>query len=321
MKKLILLFTCIIIVNVLSGQERYFDERYISTMSFLNPVLVNPGATGFEREHHVLLNYRNEWASFPGSAKSIILSYDGPIADRLNVGAMLITDSNGALETTKFQGSLAYTLDTPTNILGFGLSTEFIQHGLSGDVLNSSGPPVDITDMTLLDRLDGTNFFDVSFGVQGLYNGVLSYGLSLPSLVSSRIDDNPSTTEREIGYIFNVGYKFDQLDSDFSLEPSLWVKKLMNVPFHADINILGRFLDDRLRGGLSYRVGADEKLGFLIGFGVNTLNFTYAYNASRHEFQQYNNGSHELSVRFDIGKVAKNVGMEGDMIDDKMMEN
>lgn len=320
MKKLILLVTCIIIVNVLSGQERYFDERYISTMSFLNPVLVNPGATGFEKEHHVLLNYRNEWASFPGSAKSIILSYDGPIADRLGFGAMLISDTNGSLETTKFQGSIAYTLDTPTNVLGFGLSAEFIQHGLSGDVLG--GTIIDITDPKIFDRIDGTNFFDVSFGIQGMYNGLLSYGLSLPSLVSSRIDDTPSTAEREIGFIFNVGYKFDQLDSGISLEPSLWVKKLMNVPFHADINILGRFLDDRLRGGLNYRVGADEKLGFLIGFGVNTLNFTYAYNASRHEYQQYNNGSHELSVRFDIGKVMKNGStLADDVMDDKMMEN
>jgi len=320
MKKLILLVTCIIIVNVLSGQERYFDERYISSMSFLNPVLVNPGATGFDKEHHVLLNYRNEWASFPGSAKSIILSYDGPIADRLGFGGMLISDSNGSLETTKLQGSLAYTLDTPSNVLGFGLSAEFIQHGLSGDVIG--GPIIDITDPKVLDRIDGTNFFDVSFGVQGIYNGLLSYGLSLPSLVSSRIDDNPSTADREIGFIFNVGYKFDKLDSGISLEPSLWVKKLMNVPFHADINILGRFLDDRLRGGLNYRVGADEKLGFLIGFGVNTLNFTYAYNASRHEYQQYSNGSHELSVRFDIGKVMKNDGtVVDDVMDDKMMQN
>ena len=320
MKKLILLFACIIIVNVLSGQERYFDERYISTMSFLNPVLVNPGATGYEGEHHILLNYRNEWASFPGSAKSVILSYDGPVADRLGVGALFLSDSNGSLNTTKFQGSLAYTLDTPTNVLGFGLSGEFIQHGLDGDALIN--PIIDISDPNVLSRLDGANFFDVSFGVQGMYDGVLSYGLAFPSLVSSRIsDDTANTDDREIGYIFNVGYSFDQLDSGFKLEPSIWLKKLMNVPFHADVNLLGRFLEDKLRGGLSYRVGADEKLGFLIGFGVNTLNFTYAYNASRHEFQQYNNGSHELSVRFDIGKAMKD-GITGeDVIDDKMMEN
>jgi type IX secretion system PorP/SprF family membrane protein len=320
MKKLILFITCIIIANVLSGQERYFDERYISTMSFLNPVLVNPGATGYEGEHHILLNYRNEWASFPGSAKSVILSYDGPIAEGLGVGALFLSDSNGSLNTTKFQGSIAYTLDTPTNVLGFGLAAEFIQHGLNADAL--SGPIIDRNDPTVNNRLDGANFFDVSFGVQGMYNGVLSYGLSLPSLVSSQINDNSGTIDdHEIGYIFNVGYKFDQLDSGISLEPSLWVKKLNNVPFHADINLLGRFLEDKLRGGLSYRVGADEKLGFLIGFSVNTLNFTYAYNASRHDFQQYNNGSHELSVRFDIGKVMKNGFGEDDLMEDKMMEN
>jgi len=319
MKKLILIIAGLIMVNVLSAQERYFDERYISTMSFLNPVLVNPGATGIKKEHHILLNYRNEWASFPGTAKSFILSYDGPVADRLGFGAIFINDSNGSLETTKFQGSLSYTIDTPTNVVGFGLSAEFIQHGLSGDALNN--PLIDITDAVVLDRIEGSNFFDVSFGVQGIYNDVLTYGLSLPSLVSSRIDDSVNTIDdREIGYIFNVGYKFNELDPNITLEPSLWIKKLMNVPFHADVNVLARFLEDKLRGGVTYRVGADEKLGFLIGFGVNTLNFTYAYNASRHDFQQYNNGSHELSVRFDIGKMI-NDKKEAKLLESQTLNN
>jgi len=319
MKKLVIFIVFIFIVINLSGQERYFDERYISSLSFLNPVVVNPGATGFDREHHILLNYRNKWASFPGSPKSIVLSYDGPIADRLGFGAMLVTDSNGDLKTTKVQGSLAYTLDTPTNKLGFGLAAEFIQHGLSGDALNN--PLINPTDPKVLDRLDGTNFFDVSFGVEGIYNGRLTYGLALPSLVSSRIDDDVSTVDREIGYLLHAGYIFDELEAGIILEPSLYVKKLMNVPFHADINVLARFLEDRLRGGITYTVGADEKLGFLIGFGMNTLNFTYAYNASRHEFQQYNNGSHELSIRIDIGQ-SKSSSIEKDMMmDDDMMNN
>jgi len=80
-----------------------------NTLAFLNPVIVNPGATGYDNDHHVLLNYRNKWASFPNSPKSIILSYDGPVADRLGFGALLTTDSNGSLETSKFQGSLSYT--------------------------------------------------------------------------------------------------------------------------------------------------------------------------------------------------------------------
>jgi len=321
MKKLFVFIILVLGVNAVNAQ-RYFDERYISSLAFLNPVIVNPGATGFDDDHHVLLNYKNKWASFPGTPKSLILSYDGPIADRLGFGALLVTDSNGALETSKFQGSVSYRIDAPTNKIGFGLSAEFIQHGLSNDVFTSTLVSTD--DMLILQRLEGANYFDVSFGVQGLYNQKLSYGLAFPSLVSSRIEDNGESEDREIGYLFNVGYKFDGLDSGLVLEPSLFVKNLMNVPFHADINLLGRFLEDRLLGGITYTVGGDDKLGFLIGVGVNAFNFTYAYNASRNEFQSYNNGSHELSLRFDISANNRRNAtddMEEGMIDETIIKS
>ncbi len=322
MKHLSAIILVLFLFSNLNAQERYFDERYISAQSFLNPVIINPGATGANKEHSLLLNYRNNWASFPGTPKSLILSYDGRVADRLGFGALLNTDSNGGLETTKFQGSLSYTIDAPVNRVGVGISAEYIQHGLDGEVLNN--PIVNPDDGTIRSRLDGTNFFDVSVGLYGLYDSKLKYGVALPSLLSSRIDDGESSVEKEIGYIFHLGYMFTDLSKDLVLEPSLFVKKVMFVPFHADINLLGRFLDDKLRGGITYTVGADEKIGFLIGFGVNTLNFNYSYSASRNPFQTYNNGAHELSVRIDIGGSNRtaNKAVDGEnVMEEKMIKN
>ncbi len=313
MKNLILLVLCLIgFISLEAQNERYFDERYISSMSFLNPVLVNPGATGHNFNHTVFMTYKNNWAAFENTPKSFIASYDGPIADRLGLGAMILTDRSGDLQTTKFQGSVSYTIDTPTNKIGFGLSAEYIQHGLSSEVF--SDPLLDPNDILINNRIAGSNFFDVSFGIYGVFNGKLTYGLALPSLVSSRIDDGDDSTDREIGYLFNLGYRIDDLDSDLVLEPSVFVKKLMNVPFHADVNVLARFLDDKLRGGVTYTVGADEKLGFIIGASVNSMNFNYSYSGSRQEFQTYNNGAHEISVSFNIDSKAKR-GMSENSLD------
>lgn len=298
------------VVGVNAQNERYFDERYISGFSFLNPVIVNPGATGNDFNHHVFLSYKNTWATFDNSPKTYMVSYDGPVADRLGIGAIVLSDTNGDLQTTKFQGSVSYTIDTPTNRIGFGLSAEYIQHGLSSDVFTD--PLLQPNDGLVNNRIAGTNFFDVSFGFFGVYNNKLTYGVALPSLVSSRIDDSESDADREIGYLFNLGYKIDDLDSDLVIEPSVLVKKLMNVPFHADVNVLARFLDDRFRGGVTYRVGADETLGFVMGFNVNSMNFNYMYNASRSDFQTFNNGSHEFSIRFDLSASSKK-----EMMDDK----
>ncbi|NNE27375.1 MAG: PorP/SprF family type IX secretion system membrane protein [Saprospiraceae bacterium] len=305
MRHIFCAFLAFLFVGSLTAQERYFDERYISSLSFLNPVLVNPGATAKDGEHRLLLNYKNTWSSFEGSPQSVILSYDGPVADRLGFGAQLISDSNGDLRMTKAQGQVSYTIDAPVNVIGFGIGAEYINHSLSADALNNT--IIDRDDPIVNDRLAGASFFDVSFGIYGVYDGKLSYGISFPSLVSTRIEDTNTESDREIGYIFNLGYIFDK--SDVVFEPSIMVKKLNQVPFHADINLLGRFLDDKLRGGITYTVGADEKIGFLVGTIIGNLNFTYAYNASRHEFQTYNNGSHELSVLFQIGKKKDDTSM------------
>lgn len=300
MKQLMLCLTMVFTTMQLIGQVRYLDERYVSTMSFLNPVLLNPGATASTGTHQMILNYKNKWATFPGSPKTFIVSYDGPVADRLGFGAMFLSDRNGSLEISKVQGSLSYTIDSPTNSFTGGISGEFIKHGLADDVLTDVY--IDPTDGIITERVTGNSFFDVSLGVHGLYDNTVKYGLSLPSLLSSRVDNNATDMfDRELGFVGYVGYMYRKEGVDAVFEPSLFVKKFQYVDMHADINLLGRFVDDKFRGGVTYTVGADNRVGFLLGVTFNSMALNYSYNASRNEFQTYNNGMHEFSLRFDIG--------------------
>ncbi len=299
----------IVVLTLLSqsikGQARYFDERYITTQAYLNPVLVNPGAIGQSGYHTILFNYRNKWATFPGAPKTYSARYDGSIGNRLGLGVMVLSDSNGALETLKGQLGLSYSLHSDNNKMGIGLATEFIGHGIDAGVLNDENLD-SAADALLLARLDGQNFFDVSVGVQGVYAEKFIYGLTLPGLISSMLDaSNGEATEQVFGYMLQLGYRFNAEAYDIVAEPSIMIKSLRYVPLHVDINLLGKFLDEKLTGGVTYTVGADERLGFLIGARVNAFNFFYSYNISRHNFQAYNNGSHELSVRFDIGRKDK----------------
>lgn len=151
-----------------------------------------------------------------------------------------------------------------------------------------------------------------------MYNNNISYGIVLPSLVSSRLDDTTSSFDKEFGYIAHVGYKWDVEGYDMKLEPSIFVKQLNYVPLHIDLNLMGKFLDDKLLGGVSYTIGADERFGFAVGTRVNSFNFIYSYNVSRNQFQAYNNGAHEFSVKIDIGRTDKK--MADDMMDEPMME-
>lgn len=303
MQRSFLIILAFIFVSLsVSGQARYFDERYITTQHFVNPVLINPGAIGNSAYHRVIGNYRSNWSTFPGAPKSYFLSYDGPVGNRLGFGALMLSDRNGDLETTKGQAGLSYTIESPTNKLGFGLTGEYIQHSLNGSVgLN----PFNEVDPEIANRIDGTQFFDVSFGIHGLYNGNISYGLVLPNLISSRLDDVDEGFENQFNYILHAGYRWDVEGYDFDIEPSVFIKQLNYVPTHIDLSVLMHFLDDKLIGGLTYTIEADERFGFTIGTRVNSLNFAYSYNVSRNDLIQYTNGAHEFSLRVDLGRSDK----------------
>jgi len=285
------------------GQSRYFDERYIYSQHNLYPSLINGGAIGSNDFQELMVSYRNTWSGFEDSPKTVVIAYNGPIGNRLGFGAQLLSDSYANLNTTKGQIGLSYTIESPTNRIGFGITTEYIQHNLTGSGLSSS--QVDVTDNLILQRLDGSQYFDASFGVFGLYNKKLVYGLSFPSLISSKISDNGSETDRTLGYILQVGYKLASPTTGITFEPMVVVKSLMNTPTHVDV--IGRFgfLDDKLTGGVAYTLGGDKRLGFLIGTTVESLRINYMYNVSGADFQTYNNGSHELSLGLRFGDTKQ----------------
>ncbi len=291
---------------LLAQGPRLIGERSIYSHHFLNPVLVNPGASGFEDHQELLVNYRNSWATFPGSPRTVTFSYNGPVGNRIGIGALLMTDKFAALETTKGQVSVAYGIESDNNKISFGLSAEYIQHRLSGS--NFDNILVDENDVQIIGRLDGSQFFDISFGAYGLYDNKIIYGLTLPTLVSSRLSDGADGSGgREFGFIANLGYRMPLDGYDVTIEPSVYIKQLMLVPFHADLNLKAQFLEERLTGGVSYTLGGDEKFGFLIGTKLQTFEFLYTYNISMRSFQNYNNGGHEFTLKFNISPVKSDV--------------
>jgi type IX secretion system PorP/SprF family membrane protein len=296
LKAVFVLFIMVSANNIAKSQARYFDERYIYTQAHLNPQLINPGAIGYEMKHNILVNYRNKWSGIDGSPSTVTLSYNGPVGNRLGVGINILNDRFGELQTTKGALGLSYTIKTDNNQVGFGISAEYIKHALAG--FGNADP----NDPLFSRALAGAEYFDASFGLYGLYMERLSYGISLPSAVSSRISEiDADAPEREIGFIMQVGYKLD-VQSDITMTPAIIMKKLANVPTHIDMNLTFGFLQDKLMGGVNYTLGADKRLGFLLGTKIEKLNFYYSYNTSSQFIQDYNNGSHELTLGINFGK-------------------
>jgi len=289
------------------------QEQAIFTQYHLQPVLINPGATGFGNDHHLLANYRSKWSAFEGAPKTFTFLYSGAVNDRIGLGAQILSDQIGPNRILNIQLNYAYKFKADLLDMGIGLST-----GIQSFNLKDIGddPFIQSGDILIAEALDGVQYFDASFGFYGTYDNTFKFGLSFPNLVRSRITDISGDIDvdaNEFGYILFLGYMHQVKDYNFSVEPSLAVKKIRYVPFQADVNLLFRFLDEQLIGGLTYSFGAGDRLGFLIGTRVNDLRLHYSYDVNFGPFQQYNNGSHEFSISYVLpGKTVQQTPPSGE---------
>jgi type IX secretion system PorP/SprF family membrane protein len=168
----------------------------------------------------------------------------------------------------------------------------------------NNDPLIDPTDELLNEAIDGYLLFDGGFGVYGEVDKKFIFGVSLPNLVKNRLTDIAGDVNipslESFSYAVLLGYRFDLKNYDFMVEPSLTIKNLRYSPFLIDATVKFSFLDEQLVGGIGYTLGDNSRAALLLGTRINDLRLLYSYDVSLGDFQQYNNGSHELTLVYRI---------------------
>ncbi len=295
----------------LSTLAAFAQEQAIYSQYNAFPVLINPGYTGFENQHQFIANYRSTWTSFPEKPSTYTLMYNGPVGDKLALGGALFSDNAGKVSTTKLQINYAFRFQIKKVKIGLGLSTEFLNRKADAALLND--PLVERNDDVLESLVDGQQIFDASLGGYAIHDDKLFFGLTLPNTVRTRLDEAPVEDGNSNGtkvlehYIFQMGYKFDLKDQNFKLVPSITMRKIRDTPYQIDLNIQGRFLDEKLIAGLTFRPGNSGAAICMLGTKVSQFQLFYSYDLSLSNFQRYTGGSHELSVAYAFNGKPKAV--------------
>ena len=95
----------LVLVNTALAQEAgYFNHPY------LQPILFNPGATGFQGDHQLLAGYKHMWSDFPDAPRTFTALYHGSFADNLGLGFQVLTDRVGVSKLLHGQLNFAYKL-------------------------------------------------------------------------------------------------------------------------------------------------------------------------------------------------------------------
>jgi type IX secretion system PorP/SprF family membrane protein len=288
---------CVGVTNLKAQETGYFNHH------FIQPVLINPGATGFQGDHQILAGYKHTWSDFPDAPRTFTALYHGSFADKIGVGFQLLSDRVGVGQLFHGQLNYAYRFELDDLTLSLGLSTGLQTFKIKD---TQDDPLVDPNDILLGEAIDGYLLFDGSAGIYGEVNKKFFFGISFPNLVKNRLTDiagDINLPEFEtFSYAFLAGYRFDIKNYNFTIEPSVTVKDLRYSPFLIDANVKFSFLDEQLVGGLGYTIGDNSRASLLLGTRINDLRIYYSYDVSLGDFQQYNNGSHEITLVYRVPK-------------------
>lgn len=292
-KKIGLLIIIVLTSNYMSAQQ---DAQY--TQYMYNPTVINPAYADSRDVMSIFGLYRTQWVGLEGAPKTGTLSMHTPIENsRVGLGLSLVNDRIGPSDDTTLAADISYTIDVSYQYkLAFGVKG-------SANLINVDYTKLDIydpSDPRYQQNIDNKFSPNVGAGVY-LYSDNTYVGLSAPALLETSHYSGMSTyvAKEKIHYYFMAGHVFD-LDYNLKFKPSALVKMTEEAPLQVDLSANFLF-NEKFTAGVAYRWSA--ALSALVGFQVSDgLFIGYAYDAETTKLANYNSGSHEIFLRFELFK-------------------
>ena len=133
-------------------------------------------------------------------------------------------------------------------------------------------------------------------------------GLSAPNFLETLHFEKENNTitraAEETHYFLTSGYVFD-LSQNTKFKPSVMLKGVQGSPLSVDVSANFLF-NDRLEVGANYRL--DDSVSLLANFGVTpSMRIGYAYDLTTTNLGNYNSGTHEAFLLWDIDFSKKNL--------------
>lgn len=275
------------------------DAQY--TQYMYNTININPAYAGSRGVMSIFGLHRTQWVGLDGAPTTNAFSINTPINNsNLGLGVSFVNDKIGPTSDNTISADLSYTIQTSEEFkLSFGIKASGNLFNLDVNRLN----PADANDPNL-QNFD--NEFSPNFGA-GIYlhSDKMYFGLSVPNfLQDSKYNDNEVTVFQERMNFYAIGgYVFD-ISPSVKFKPAFLTKVVTGSPLQVDASANFLFFD-KLMLGAAYRW--DAALSALAGFQVTDgLFIGYSYDRETTQLRNYNSGSHEVFLRFELfNKVSK----------------
>ena len=269
------------------------------TQYMFNIQSVNPAYAGMWERLGFMSMVRKQWAGIDKSPITELVSFHSPIKNEfVGVGLNATYDKIGYEKKLSIFADYSYKL-LLSNKLSLRLGLKFGVTNYNNNLEQYQLYPDGIYDPAFQGEIDLK--FMPNFGVGGfLFTDDWYISLSTPKLIkndfAANINNYSSVAEARHFYLI-AGYVFD-LPQNIKFKPTMLVKAAFGAPLQADIGA-NFHLKDRIELGVMYRTG--DAIAALIQWKITkNLTIGYASDFTLTEIRQYQNGTYEFYVSYDI---------------------
>jgi type IX secretion system PorP/SprF family membrane protein len=309
----------LLLISDLVSQQLPVFTQYREHHGYINPASVSYDYFIYDRRFQAGVSYRTQWQGIDGAPATQLLQASYVIDNAGSVG--LVT---GALITNDHTGPLGLSgihLRTGVLLSGdpyYGFVSIGLMAGINQYRIKTS--EFEATDLQeVFDRDLSTKLFpDVGLGIFGqirLGSHNLYGGLSMPQTFGFNVAFDQSGRSfdiKRVPHYYALAGAYIFLDDLSFLEPSLWVRTLLNGDYSVDLNIRYNIQDQLWVGaGYSLNRSIHAEAGFILGeqFGwENQFRIGYGFdNGYNPAFGASFGASHEsiLPLPFNIpGSIA-----------------
>jgi type IX secretion system PorP/SprF family membrane protein len=277
-----------------TGVVSYSQQDAQFTQYMYNTININPAYAGSRGALSVFALHRTQWVGLDGAPVTNAVSVNTPFNNsRLGLGVSIINDKIGPTDENTISADLSYTIPTSETVkISFGIKATANLFNLDVSRLN----PVD-SDPSLQNF---NNKFSPNIGAGVYLHSDKAYvGLSIPNFIeSNRYDDNEVAIFKEkINYYLIAGYILD-INNAIKFKPALMTKMIKGAPLQVDVS--GNFMFyEKFVLGVAYRWSA--AVTAMAGFQISDAIYVgYAYDFETTRLNNYNSGSHEIFLRYEL---------------------
>lgn len=276
--------------------QAQFDPNF--TQYMFNEAIINPGYAGSRECLSGTMLYRQQWVGLDGAPTTLTGSVHSPLMNgKIGAGINFVNEQIGVSQRTAVSANGAYRLGLKNATLSFGLQLGLVSLSENLSQLNLQN---DQQFMINSGKRTAPNLgFGMYYSTKNWYGG-----LSIPRMIYNRIDVANGSTE--VQNSFNVGYFHYFLTGGgvvsvndlIKIRPNAMLKVVQGAPAQLDLNANVLF-NDFIWAGLGYRTG--DAVNVMVGAFINKqLRIGYSYDYTLSMLQDYNTGSHEIMIGYDL---------------------